>query len=157
MFIRIFSLCALLLCSAPGFADEYKIGELLVEQPWSRELPAGLPGGAAYFTVRNQGSQADRLVAVSSPRAQTSALHVRPTDDAMMSMQHTEAVDIPAHAEVTFQPGANHVMLTGMEQPLQAGEQFPLTLEFERAGKLEVTVTVKAADALTATDPHSGH
>lgn len=157
MFIRISSLCALLVCSAPGFANEYKIGELLIEHPWSRELPVDLPGGAAYFTVHNQGSQADRLVGVSSPRAQTSALHMRPTDDGMMTMQHTAVVEIPAHGEVIFQPGANHVMLTGMDQPLKAGEQFPLTLVFEHAGNVEVNVMVKTADAQTGNDPHSGH
>lgn len=157
MFIRITSLCALLACSVPSFASEYTIGELLIEHPWSRELPVDLPGGAAYFTVHNQGNQADRLVGVSSPRAQTSALHSRPAEDGMMTMLHTPSVDIPAHGEVMFKPGANHVMLTGMAQPLRAGEQFPLTLEFEKAGKVEVNVTVRAADALTGNDPHSGH
>ena len=32
-------------------------------------------------------------------------------------------------------------------QPLKAGESFPLTLEFEKAGKREVTVSVIAPAA----------
>lgn len=157
MLTRIVSLCALLACTTSSFAYEYKVGDLLIEQPWSRALPVDLPGGAAYFTVHNQGSQADRLVSVSSPRAQKSELHSRAPDDAMMNMQHAPVVDIPAHTAVTFEPGANHVMLSGMDSPLKAGEQFPLTLEFEKAGTVQVKVMVKAADAQTANDPHSGH
>ena len=39
-------------------------------------------------------------------------------------------------------------MLIGLKQPLRAGESFPLTLEFEKAGKREVTVTVEKAGAM---------
>lgn len=157
MVIRILSLSALLAFSLPSFAHEYKVGELLVEHPWSRELPVDIPGGAAYFTVHNQGGQTDRLVGVSSPRAQKCDLHSQASSNGMMDMQHTSSVDIPAHGEVTFQPGGNHVMLSGLDKPLKAGEQFPLTLEFEKAGKVEVQVNVKTADTQTGQDTHSGH
>lgn len=147
MVTRLLLLCTLLTGSTLGFAHDYTAGELLITQPWSRELPVDLPGGSAYFTVHNQGSEADRLIAVSSPRAQTSRLHTQSGNDGMMNMQHVAGMDIPAHSEVTFQPGANHVMLSGMQQPLKAGEQFPLTLEFAKAGTIEVLVTVLPADA----------
>ena len=82
----------------PSFAHEYKVGDLLIENPWSRELPVDLPGGAAYFTVHNQGSQADRLVGVSTPRARKSDLHAQAPKDGMMDMQHAPVMNIPAHA-----------------------------------------------------------
>jgi len=144
---RFLMFTALLLGAAPGFAHDYSVGELVITQPWSRELPAELPGGSAYFTVVNQGSQADRLVRVSSPRAQKAELHSQAASGGMMSMQETHAMEIPANTEVTFQPGANHVMLTGMEQPLKAGEQFAMTLEFEKAGQVEVLVDVGPVEA----------
>ncbi|WP_166360300.1 copper chaperone PCu(A)C [Pseudomonas akapageensis] len=157
MVIRILSLAALIACAPSAFAHEYKVGEVLVENPWSRELPVDMPGGAAYFTIHNHESQADRLVAVSSPRAQKCELHLQASDSGMMNMQHTATVDIPAHGEVIFQPGGNHVMLTGMDKPLKAGEQFPMTLEFEKAGKVEVQVKVESADTQTGHDEHAGH
>jgi hypothetical protein len=157
MVIRILGLAALLTCALPSFAHEYKVGELLVEHPWSRELPVDIPGAAAYFTVHNHDSQVDRLVGVSSPRAQKCELHSQATNNSMMDMQHTPSVDIPAHGEVTFQPGGNHVMLSGLDKPLKAGERFPLILEFERAGKIEVQVNVKTADTQTDHDAHNGH
>ncbi|MDD2048317.1 copper chaperone PCu(A)C [Pseudomonas putida] len=144
---RLLLLCTVFAWSSLSLAQEYQLGELLITQPWSRELPVELPGGSAYFTVHNHGSETDRLIAVSSPRAQTSRLHTQSGNDGMMNMQHVAGMDIPAHTEVTFQPGANHVMLSGMEQPLKAGEQFPLTLEFEKAGTIEVLVEVRPVEA----------
>jgi copper(I)-binding protein len=34
-------------------------------------------------------------------------------------------------------------MLQGLKQPLKAGDQFPLTLTFEKAGKIEMLVPVE--------------
>ena len=152
MITRVLALSALLACSATSFADEYRLGELLISHPWSRELPANLPGGAAYFSVHNQGDQTDRLIAVSSPRAEKTTLHTQAASDGMMTMQHLAVLDIPAHAEVTFKPGANHVMLSGMQHPLKAGEQFPLTLEFEKSGTINVLVNVQPAESQASHD-----
>lgn len=147
MLIRTLSLAALLACALPSFAHEYKAGDLTIGHPWSRELPPNAPAGAAYFTLHNQGTQADRLLGASTPRAQKSELHTHVHQNGLMKMQQIPAVDIPAHGEVTFQPGGNHVMLFGLDKPLKAGEQFPLTLQFEKAGKVEVQVKVESADS----------
>ncbi|WP_455231259.1 copper chaperone PCu(A)C [Geopseudomonas aromaticivorans] len=151
MLIRTLSLAALLACTLPSFAQDYTTGDLTISQPWSRELPPNAPAGAAYFTLHNQGTQADRLIGTSTSRAQKSELHTHVQQNGLMKMQQIPAVDIPAKGEVVFQPGGNHVMLFGLGKPLTAGEQFPLTLEFEKAGKVEVQVEVKTADG------HAGH
>ena len=39
-------------------------------------------------------------------------------------------------------------MLIGLKQPLRTGESFPLTLEFEKAGRREVNVAVEKAGAM---------
>ena len=46
---------------------------------------------------------------------------------------------------VTLAPGGYHIMLTGLKQPLQQGDTFPLTLNFEKAGQVTATVTVQKA------------
>lgn len=155
MIVRILALSALLACSLPSFAHDYQVGELLITAPWSRELPVELPGGSAYFTVENRGDQTDRLLAVSSPRAQHARLHAQAGTDGMMTMQEMTVIDIPAHSAVTFQPGATHVMLSGMEHPLKAGDHFPMTLQFEKAGTIEVVVNVAPAEAQAS--PHTAH
>ncbi|MNC17203.1 hypothetical protein D3C75_650760 [compost metagenome] len=155
--IRSLTLAALLACVLPSFAHEYKVGELTIDHPWSRELPPNAPAGAAYFTLHNQGAEADRLIAASSPRAQKSELHTHLQQDGMMKMVQIPGVDIPAQGEVVFQPGGNHVMLFGLSQPLTAGEQFPLTLEFEKAGKVDVQVKVEPADGHAMPMQHDAH
>ncbi|MEE1868612.1 copper chaperone PCu(A)C [Pseudomonas auratipiscis] len=149
MVARLLVFAALLASSTLSVAHDYQVGELLIKSPWSRELPVDLPGGSAYFSIDNLGSESDRLISVSSPRAQKTSLHAQASSDGMMNMQHMTTMEIPAHSQTIFKPGANHVMLSGMEQPLKAGEQFPLTLEFEKAGKVEVQVDVRPADEQT--------
>jgi hypothetical protein len=107
--------------------------------------------------VSNQGDQDDRLVGVNSSRAQKSELHVQAPTDGLMDMRHAPAIDIPAHASVVFQPGGDHVMLSGTGKPLKAGEQFPLTLRFEKAGSVVVHVTVGPAEAETGHEAHRDH
>jgi copper(I)-binding protein len=159
MLIRTLSLAALLACSLPSFAHDYKLGELTIDQPWSRELPPNAPAGAAYFTLHNQGSAADRLIGASTPLAENSELHTHVHQDGLMKMTQIPAVELPAGEQVVFQPGGNHVMLFGLGKPLTAGEQFPLTLEFEKAGKLEVQVEVRTADGQMPMShgQHQGH
>jgi copper(I)-binding protein len=42
-----------------------------------------------------------------------------------------------------MKPGAGlHMMLIGLKEPLKEDASFPMTLEFERAGKVEVKVIV---------------
>jgi copper(I)-binding protein len=38
-------------------------------------------------------------------------------------------------------------MLFGLKEPLKSGDKFPLTLRFEKAGEVTVTVNVEAAGA----------
>jgi copper(I)-binding protein len=45
---------------------------------------------------------------------------------------------------VTLKPGSYHVMLIGLKKPLAAGDSFPVTLKFEKAGNISITVPVKA-------------
>ena len=46
-------------------------------------------------------------------------------------------------------------MLMGLNQPLQAGQSFPLTLAFEKAGQREVTVAVEKLGAM-GPESHGG-
>ena len=72
----------------------------------------------------------------------------------VMRMQKIDSASIPAHGMTEFVPGGNHVMLFDLKQPLKAGDSFPMTLQFEKAGKVEVTVNVEAAPTQ---HEHQGH
>ena len=53
-------------------------------------------------------------------------------------------MDIPPGGEAKLAPRGTHVMLMGLKAPLVAGKSFPLTLEFERAGAVEVEAKIQA-------------
>ena len=51
-----------------------------------------------------------------------------------MKMRQVDAVPLPAGQAVTLSPGGYHIMLVDLKAPLVAGQSFPLTLTFEKAG-----------------------
>jgi hypothetical protein len=65
--------------------------------------------------------------------------------DGMMMMNAVPSIEVPANASVSLEPGGYHVMLMSLAEPLVAGAEFDLTLEFEGAGDVVVTVTVRDA------------
>lgn len=113
-----------------------------IEQVWSRAVPPTPPTGAVYFKLHSQASEADRLIGAHTPRAQKAELHTHVHQGGVMRMEEVEAVEIPANGQVEFKPGGHHVMLFGVTEPLVAGEHFPITLEFEKAGEITLDVTI---------------
>jgi len=139
---------------AAGFAVAASAQQstIAVTDAWARATPQGAKTGAAYVTVANQGSVPDKLVSASTPVAAEAQLHTMTDDNGVMKMRPVSAVDVKPGASVTLKPGGMHVMLMGLKQPLSAGQSFPLTLTFEKAGKVETTVKIAKAGAMTGTD-----
>ena len=135
-------LLAMFAFAASTLAHEYAQGDIRIVKPWSRPLPAVSTNGAAYMTVMNQGNAPDRLVSVSTPAAMKAELHNHTMEGGVMKMRRVEAVDIVPGKASILEPGGLHVMLMGLERPLVDGESFPLTLNFERAGSVEVEVMI---------------
>lgn len=136
-------IAALLSPSLFASAHEYSAGELHIEHPWSREMPAVAPTAAVYFVLHNQGAEADRLLSVSTPHAGKAELHEHIHADGLMKMQQVQNVAIPAGGAVKFAPMGYHVMLFNLKQQAKDGERFALTLTFEKAGAVEVQVAVQ--------------
>ena len=123
-------------------AHEFKAGSITIEHPWAR--PAAKGNGAAYFGLENDGATADRLIGVSTDIAGSAELHSSAVDaQGMASMRPVQGVDLPPGGHAQFAPGGLHVMLVGLREPLVAGQSFPLTLRFEQAGDVIVTVAVE--------------
>jgi len=57
-------------------------------------------------------------------------------------MDHVARLDIPAHGAVSLSPGGHHIMLMQLAHPLKRGDSFPLTLIFEKAGPIQITVAI---------------
>jgi copper(I)-binding protein len=134
-----------MLLLGPGLqalAGPQRVGDIVVHQPWARELPPVSHTGAAYLSIHNTGTQADRLLSARSPIAARVEVHSHEHAGGMMRMQQVEAVALPAGQQVDFAPGGLHLMLIDLRQPLAAGQNFTLELHFEHAGSVQVQVEV---------------
>lgn len=117
---------------------------LLIESAWARPNPAVVPNSAAYLKMTNTGTVADRLLEVSGDVAARVELHETRLESGMMTMRPmTEGIAIAPGATLVLAPHGLHVMLIGLRAPLEVGQTFPLTLRFEQAGEVTVTVTVR--------------
>ena len=117
-----------------------------VTEPWAAITPAGAKVGAGYFTVTNPGVTADKLVSAVSPRAKSVELHEMKMDGAMMSMRPVVGgVKIPSGGTVKFAPGGYHLMFMDINAPFADGQEIPVTLTFDKAGVVEVSLKVAAA------------
>jgi copper(I)-binding protein len=145
---------AALLLAGAAHGHSYELGNIRIGHPHARPTVAQQPSGGAYLTLENRGSAGDRLLDVSSPAAASAQIHTMSMDGDVMRMREVGALDLAPAAKVEMKPGAGyHIMLIGLKQPLQAGDKFPMTLNFEKAGKIEVSVTVDGKEA----KPSSGH
>ena len=142
VFIGLITVLATLLATASA-NDTLQVTDI-----WSRATPPSAEVGAAYFMVKNHGSTPDRLIGVDTPVAQHAEMHTHIMQDGLMMMRQLEAIDLPAGGSIVFKPGGNHIMLMGLDQALQEGERFPLTLKFEQAGRIELIVEVRAIGSL---------
>ncbi|WP_179378701.1 copper chaperone PCu(A)C [Jannaschia marina] len=141
-------------------AHEYQVGPLTVDHPHSFPAPAVAPSGLAFFTITNTGETADRLIAVEVPAVEGTSLHrTELGDDGIARMlPQADGIEILAGETVVLEPGGLHVMLEGLGgDALEEGERLPATLIFERAGPLEVEISVDARDADAPEVDHSAH
>jgi len=142
------SLLVALLVATPSFALDYKLGALQITQPWARATPPSAPAGGGFLKITNTGSAPDRLISASSPIAELVQVHEMKMDGSVMRMREVEkGLEIPPGGSVTLAPGGLHLMMMGLKGPLKQGSPVPVTLVFEKAGKIDVELAVEAMGA----------
>ena len=123
------------------------LGPLEIDTPWARASIGTARPGVAYVTIRNTGEEPDRLVGVETPAAARPEIHAMVEEDGVVKMRPAGDLEIPPGGEVRLAPGGLHLMLMGLQQPLEEGGQMPLTLVFEKAGEITVTAPIAAMGA----------
>ena len=147
---------ALVIVFGIGVLQAQSPGTIVVEKPFSRATPGGAQVGAGYMTITNKGATADRLVSASSPAAGKVQIHEMSMQDNVMKMRElADGLPVGAGKTVALAPGGHHLMIMGLKSPLKAGDKVPVTLIFEKAGKVEVTLDVQAIGG--APPSHSEH
>lgn len=147
---RTLLLAALACAAAPvlsACAQDAAAGSLTISGGFARSSPMMANAGAAFLTVRNTG-EADRLIAFKTEACEKPELHTHIEEDGMMAMRKVEAIDVPANGEAVLKPGGFHLMFIGLKAPLVEGETVAVTLVFEKAGDVALSLPVKAPGAM---------
>jgi copper(I)-binding protein len=134
---------AALLGAAPATAND-----VTVRQAWSRATPKAAKVAGGYLTIENRGMQPDRLLSASSGAAAKVEIHQTSMQDGIMTMRPLDdGLAIPPDATVTLEPGGNHIMFIGLTAPFEEDQRIPVSLNFERAGKIETIFEVGSVGA----------
>jgi periplasmic copper chaperone A len=147
-----------LLC-APAQAQEVKAGDLVITQAWSRATPGGAKIAGGFLTIENKGAAPDRLTGVSGDVAGKVEIHEMAMNNGVTTMRPLDkGLAIEPGKTVKLAPGGLHLMLMDLKSPLKQGDKVPLTLEFEKAGKVALSLDVQGVGAQApASGAPSGH
>ncbi|NTC84152.1 copper chaperone PCu(A)C [Agrobacterium tumefaciens] len=143
--------------AGPVSAHDFKGGSLELKHPWSAKVPPVAPVLGGYVTIVNTGTQPDRLVGGTTSVAERLEVHESSIIDGVARMRLAkQGIEIPAGATLSLQPGGAHIMLVNPKERPAEGEKFKATLQFEKAGPVEVEFVVQKPKPGSA-DEHSGH
>jgi len=149
------SLLVGLLFTEPALADEFRVGSLTLIDPWARATPPVTQVAGGYVTIVNSGSQADRLLTVTSPIAERIEVHESTIVDGVARMRPVSDMVIAPGQTVVLKPGGLHLMLLKPSRPLRQGDRIPGTFVFEKAGAVAVEFAVQGMAA--GPPPHADH
>lgn len=118
--------------------------EPVVRDAWARATPPGIDKGAGYAVIENPDDQATRLTGGETPVAREIQIHETMQEEGQMHMRHIdEGLTIPAGGTVALEPMGSHLMLIDLEQPLEAGDEHRLTLEFSNGETVKTSLEVR--------------
>ena len=131
-------------CLAALIALPVAAAGIMVMDPYARSASKAAKSGAAFMMIHNTSGQDDRLLAARSDAAARVELHTHiDKGDGVMQMTEIDGgIVVPAGGKHMMVRGGDHVMFMGLNQTLAHGESVEVTLQFEKAGDITVTIPV---------------
>ena len=138
---------AALLVAAQAWA-----ADVTVSEAWVRASAPGQDSAAVSLHITSHKDA--RLVAASSTASAGAGFHTMKHDNGMMMMRALDFILLPANHDVAIS-GGDHIMLTGLKKPLQAGDRVPLTLTVEFTDKSRENIDISVEVKPQGETPHS--
>lgn len=123
-------------------ADTVQEGDITIETAWARASIGTMRPAAAYLTIKSSGNNSDVLLNIKTEVAGVAEVHKTTMKDGVSKMGPVGPLPINAGDRITFAPGGLHIMMMMLKKPLKKGETFPMTLIFEKAGQVNITVPI---------------
>ena len=127
-----------------AFALPAAAQDIIIEDAYARVARPGAPAGAAFFVIRNEAEESDRLIGARTEFAAMAEVHTHiDAGNGVMQMRPVEGgLEIPAGGEHALERGGDHIMIMGLSERFEEGDVLPLTLIFENAGEISLDVIV---------------
>ena len=119
---------------------------ITVAQPFAYATTPGQAVAHVYASIRSEPG--DTLTGLASPAAATATLRQMLIKGGVIAMRPTrEAIVLPPGRPLSLNPHGSDILLAGLREPLLAGSTIVVSFTFARAGRIDVTVPVKAPEA----------
>jgi copper(I)-binding protein len=143
------------LITLPAFAAD----GIEIRDPYARAASPNAMAGAAFMTIVNTTSEDDRLVAATTDAAQRVELHthIEDAEGVMRMVEVEDGFEVPAGGTTQLQRGGLHVMMMGLTRPFEQDGTIDLTLTFEKAGDMTLTVPIDNARMPEVRGTGTGH
>ncbi|MGW1168335.1 copper chaperone PCu(A)C [Streptomyces sp. NPDC001153] len=122
---------------------ELSVSGPYIPQPVSADMAAG------FLTITNKGGAGDELTSVTSDVAGQITMHSTMGG----AMREQSSFAIPAHGQLVFKSGGNHLMFEKLKRKPKQGQTVTVKLTFTKSGPLTVEMPVKSATY----NPSTGH
>jgi periplasmic copper chaperone A len=132
--LSVFAGIGVIVLGTGAFAHEIKHKAITLVHPWVLETEQ--PEAVLHVKIKNAGEATERLLRASTPLASKASI-VDPLS------QDVTTLSIPGRGELVLRTDGPHIVLSGLKVPLRAYDSFALTLVFEKAGSVNVEVSVE--------------
>jgi hypothetical protein len=127
--------------------------KLEIDDAWIAEAPPVSKVMAAYMEIENETTQDRQAIAMQCREFERAEFHRTVDKEGMASMEHQQALNIPARSELELEPGGYHVMLFNPARRLLAGDNTQCRIEFDDGTGIDFQLEVRKA----AVEDHSHH
>jgi copper(I)-binding protein len=114
-----------------------------IGDPYVRLAPPSAENTGMFMVIRNRGDADIKLIGAASPAAKSVELHTVIEEGGMNKMRPVPSIPVKAKGETALKPGDYHVMLIGLNKPLNEGDIVPLTLKFDDGSSQSLQVPVR--------------
>jgi hypothetical protein len=94
-----------------------------------------------FMDLVNLGNKTHTVIAAVSPVAKEIQLHKTIKENGKSMMQQVNHIKVPSHKDKFLHEGGMHVMLIGLKEKLEKGQNIPITLVF--ADGSDITINAK--------------
>jgi copper(I)-binding protein len=124
-------------------AHEYYAKSFTVTHPWAMPTELDATSAPVYMRIDDIVDN-DRLLSANTNIAERVELRAGAVMDAGTGADNglLTAIDLPATGSISLLPETTHLVLVNLAAPLQWQRSYPLTLVFEKAGIIEVMISI---------------